>query len=160
MLGDFLLKNYNSFKNPWYHKLAMRIISVNYGNCNLFQWSQGIRPRVRIDQIVPRTCRHVLHYKFCSTEQRGSDPTELNWLYNLQSPQWSCCPTLPKDKSFVEIKTILQKHFEPKRAVIAEWFYFHKRDQSAGESVTEYDAALSGLLDERYSVWFVAPRGN
>ena len=51
-------------------------------------------------------------------------------------------PTLRKDKSFADIKTAVLKHFEPKCAIIAERFHFNKRDQSSGESVAEYDAAL------------------
>lgn len=54
-------------------------------------------------------------------------------------------PTLPKDKSFSDIKAALLKHYEPKRAVIAERFHFHKRDQAIGESMAEYDAAIRKL---------------
>ena len=35
-------------------------------------------------------------------------------------------PTLPKDKSLTEVIAVLQKHFDPKPAVIAE-FYKRKR---------------------------------
>ena len=36
-------------------------------------------------------------------------------------------------------------HYEPKRTTIAERFHFHKRDQTAGESVLDFDAALRKL---------------
>ena len=54
-------------------------------------------------------------------------------------------PQLPSEKSFAEISQVLRNHFEPTRAVIAERFYFHKRDQAAGESIAEFDAALRKL---------------
>ena len=38
-------------------------------------------------------------------------------------------PTLPKDKSLAEVIAVLEKHFDPKPAMIAERFKFHKRDQ-------------------------------
>ena len=54
-------------------------------------------------------------------------------------------PHPPSTKSLTVISETLQRHFEPKRAVIAERFYFHKRDQAAGESIAEYDAHLRKL---------------
>ena len=36
-------------------------------------------------------------------------------------------PTLLKDKSLAEVIAVLEKHFDPKPAVIAERFKFHKR---------------------------------
>ena len=143
MLGDFLLRSYNSFKNPWYHKLATRIISVNYGNCNSFWCSQGIHPQIRVNQIIPRMCRNVLHCKFCSARVPILLSSIGSTTYSLLSDL--VAPTLPKDNLFAEIKAVVQKHFEPKHAVIAERFHFHKREQSAGESVAEYNAALRKL---------------
>ena len=54
-------------------------------------------------------------------------------------------PDPPKTKSLSEISAVLRRHYEPKRAVIAERFHFHKRDQAVGESITDYDAALRRL---------------
>ena len=54
-------------------------------------------------------------------------------------------PETPGTKTYVEISTKLKDHFLPKRSTIAERFHFHKRDQAAGESVAEYDAALRKL---------------
>ena len=54
-------------------------------------------------------------------------------------------PTLPKDKSLTEVIAILQKHFDPKPAVIAERFKFHKREQLPGESLADYIAELRRL---------------
>ena len=54
-------------------------------------------------------------------------------------------PQPPSAKSFAEISGALRKHFEPKRAIIAERFHFHKRDQVAGETIADFDAALRKL---------------
>ena len=54
-------------------------------------------------------------------------------------------PTLPKDKSLAEVIAVLEKHFDPKPAVIAERFKFHKRDQLPGESLADYIAELRRL---------------
>ena len=54
-------------------------------------------------------------------------------------------PTLPKDKSLTDVITILEKHFDPKPAEIAERFKFHKRDQLPGESLADYIAELCRL---------------
>ena len=54
-------------------------------------------------------------------------------------------PAVPKSKTLTEITAILRRHYEPKRAVIAERFHFHKRDQAMGESIADYDAALRKL---------------
>ena len=54
-------------------------------------------------------------------------------------------PEKPGDKSFDAISTALCNHFEPKRSVITERFHFHKRDQAAGESISDFDAALRKL---------------
>ena len=42
-------------------------------------------------------------------------------------------PTLPKDKTFEELKEGLPKHFNPKQLVIGERFYFYKRTQKPNE---------------------------
>lgn len=54
-------------------------------------------------------------------------------------------PDTPKSKSLNDISTILKKYFETTRAIIAERFHFHKRQQAPAESITEYDAALRKL---------------
>ena len=54
-------------------------------------------------------------------------------------------PTLPREKTYVEISTVLKQHFEPKRVVIAERYHFHKREQLSGESMADYEAALRRL---------------
>ena len=48
-------------------------------------------------------------------------------------------------KTLDEITAVLKKHYEPKRAVIAEKYHFYKRDQAMDESIAEYDAALRKL---------------
>ena len=54
-------------------------------------------------------------------------------------------PALPHEKSFDELATILQSHFQPKPLLIAERFHFHRRDQAADESIAEYVAELRRL---------------
>jgi len=54
-------------------------------------------------------------------------------------------PDRPGTKSLAEISATLREHFEPARAVIAERFYFHKRNQAVGESIAEFDASLRKL---------------
>eukprot|EP00731_Ephydatia_muelleri_P033663 Em0034g45a len=54
-------------------------------------------------------------------------------------------PSKPQDKSMLELTAVLKKHFEPKPIVIAERFYFHRRNQAVGESIVEYVAELRRL---------------
>ena len=44
-----------------------------------------------------------------------------------------------------ELTTALEKHYKPKRIVIVERFYFHRRNQLSGESVWQYIAELRRL---------------
>ena len=55
-------------------------------------------------------------------------------------------PATPGEKSLEAISKALLDHFEPKRSIITERFHFHKRDQTATESILQYDAALRSLL--------------
>lgn len=54
-------------------------------------------------------------------------------------------PSAPSSKSLQVILEALCNHIEPKRVVIAQRFYFCKRDQSEGESIADYDAKLRKL---------------
>ena len=54
-------------------------------------------------------------------------------------------PDPPSAKTFAAISEVLRRHYEPKRAVIAERFHFHKRDQAAGETIADFDVALRKL---------------
>jgi len=54
-------------------------------------------------------------------------------------------PTLPQDKTFAELASILKKHFELKPLVIAERFHFHQHSQAVGESISDYMAELRRL---------------
>ena len=54
-------------------------------------------------------------------------------------------PEKPASKSFIQLSEALKKHFEPKPVIIAERFQFHRRNQSANESVAEYEAELRRL---------------
>ena len=54
-------------------------------------------------------------------------------------------PQKPSEKSYDELTKTLRWHFNPKPVVIAERFHFHRRVQSAEESLTEYVAELKKL---------------
>ena len=54
-------------------------------------------------------------------------------------------PAVPKSKTLAEISVVVWRHYEPKRAVIAERFHFHKHDQAIGECIAEYNTALCRL---------------
>ena len=51
-------------------------------------------------------------------------------------------PTASKDKSFEEIKEILEVHFKLKPIRAAERYYFRRRLQVPDESIAEYVAEL------------------
>ena len=53
--------------------------------------------------------------------------------------------TLPKEKSYADLEKALTDHYEPKPLIIAERFNFYKREQAAGESLTDYQAELRCL---------------
>ena len=55
-------------------------------------------------------------------------------------------PEKPSSKTFEQISRVLVNHYEPQRIIIAERFHFYKRDQAAGESITNFDAALHKLV--------------
>ena len=123
----------------------MRIISINYGNRNLFQCSQEFVPE---SESIKSYLECVeMYFTANSGQQNRWAPILLSSIgsttYSLLSDL--VAPTLPKDKSFTDIKPVLQTHSEHKCAIIAEQFHFHKRDQSAGELVAEYDEALQML---------------
>ena len=67
----------------------------------------------------------------------GSKPYRV--LTNVLAPQ------KPSEKSYNELTRTLRSHFNPKPVVIAERFHFHRRVQSAEESLTEYVAELKKL---------------
>ena len=54
-------------------------------------------------------------------------------------------PESPKSKSYAAITEKLREHFKPCVNIIAERFYFHKRDQNPAESATEYVAEFRRL---------------
>ena len=54
-------------------------------------------------------------------------------------------PEKPQDKSLPVLFQKLKEHYEPKPLVIAERFYFHRKDQGTNESIAEYIAELRRL---------------
>lgn len=54
-------------------------------------------------------------------------------------------PDKPSSKSLEALFTALKAHYQPQPIVIAERFYFHKRNQAANESIADYIAALRQL---------------
>ena len=59
-------------------------------------------------------------------------------------PSDPLAPAKPGEKS-LDILIALYNHSEPKQSVITEHFHFHKRDQTVGETISDFDAAL-GML--------------
>ena len=59
------------------------------------------------------------------------------------------CDLVAPDKSgkqtLDQTSSLLKKHYDPTQVQIAERFNFHKRNQAAGESIADYDAALHKL---------------
>ena len=51
----------------------------------------------------------------------------------------------PSTKTLDELFTALKTHYAPQPIVIAERFYFHKRNQAANKSIADYLAALPQL---------------
>jgi hypothetical protein len=56
-------------------------------------------------------------------------------------------PVKPAEKTFAELCQVLETHLAPKPIVIAERFRFHKRNQRAGESISEYCIAIQKLSE-------------
>ena len=55
-------------------------------------------------------------------------------------------PQKPKDKTFDELKDVVQKHLKPKPSVIVQRYKFNTRGQTSGESVACFVAGLRLLL--------------
>ena len=72
-----------------------------------------------------------LYFRANSVEEDKQVPILLSSIgsatYTLLSDLLA--PATPGTKLLEVITTTLRKHYEPKRAVIAERFHFHKRDQ-------------------------------
>ena len=54
-------------------------------------------------------------------------------------------PKSPDSLKYSELVEVFKQHYEPKPLVIAEWFHFHRRNQTTSESVPEYMAELRRL---------------
>ena len=54
-------------------------------------------------------------------------------------------PAELKDQMLETLTTTLKRHFEPRSLVIAEHFYFNRRNQLPGESVADFIAELRRL---------------
>ena len=54
-------------------------------------------------------------------------------------------PVKPREKSFAALASELTKHFQPRKIVIAERFYFHRRNQAPEENVADFLAQLRKL---------------
>ena len=60
-------------------------------------------------------------------------------LRNLVSPK------LPETLKYSELVDVFKQQYEPQPLVIAERFHFHRRNQTTGESISEYMAELRRL---------------
>ena len=54
-------------------------------------------------------------------------------------------PAIPASKTFPELIEVLGNHLKPKKLIVAERFRFHQRNQSEGETVAQFKAALRKL---------------
>ena len=54
-------------------------------------------------------------------------------------------PLKPKDKTFAELKDLVQKHLKPKPSEIVQRYKFHTRSQQSGESIATFVAELRHL---------------
>ena len=54
-------------------------------------------------------------------------------------------PERPRDQSYDQLVSVLQKHYDPKPLVIGERFRFYQRSQKAGESIADFTADLRRL---------------
>ena len=54
-------------------------------------------------------------------------------------------PARPRDKTYDELVSVLQKHYDPKPLVIGERFRFYQRSQKAGESIGDFIVDLRRL---------------
>ena len=57
-------------------------------------------------------------------------------------------PLKPKDKTFEELKEIVQKHLKPKPSEIVQRYKFHTRVQRSGESLATFVAELRHLSQD------------
>ena len=80
-----------------------------------------------------------------------ADEKKVSWLLNvMEAKTYSLLRTLvallqPKEKTMEELVPVLKLHYEPKRLIITRWFYFHRRDQAAQETIAEHIAELCKL---------------
>ena len=58
-------------------------------------------------------------------------------------------PEKPQDKTLAQLSETLKSHFQPKPLVIAERFYFHRRNQNAAESIADYVAEPRRLATQK-----------
>ena len=66
-------------------------------------------------------------------------PVNYNLLRSLVAP------TPPREKSYDELLSTLENHYNPKKLVIAERYHFYQRNQKTTESISEYIAELRQL---------------
>ena len=131
--------------------------------------SEGIFAWLQISRSLPGMCSALLWSEWSARDKQV--PILLSSFssnaYTLLNDLLA--PAVPKFKTLTEITAVLRKHYKPKRAVIAERFHFHKRDQVMGESIADYDAALrklathckfKGYLHDALCDWFVCGLHN
>ena len=62
-------------------------------------------------------------------------------------------PAIPASKTFPELIEVLGNHLKPKKLIVAERFRFHQRNQNEGETVAQFEAAITWVTN----VVFVTP---
>ena len=57
-------------------------------------------------------------------------------------------PAKPKDKTFAELKAVVQNHIKPKPSEIVQRYKFHTRGQGSDESVSKFVTSLRHLAQD------------
>ncbi|CAH1375878.1 unnamed protein product, partial [Tenebrio molitor] len=100
-------------------------------NTNWFRWVQRLEGAFKLFNIsVDQYASFLLHYMGVIAFDIICD---------------KCTPDNPYDKTYEELKRILQEFYAPKPLEIAENYRFYQRNQEDGESLQDYAAALQKL---------------
>ena len=89
----------------------------------------------------------VLRTSFCFTNEVPETKKVPVFVSVLDSktyivPRISVVPTIPQDKFFEDLVSVLKNNFNPKSLVIEERFQFHQHAENIGESIADYLAEL------------------
>ena len=111
-----------------------------------FSWENSRVPAgARVDRGVPGANRPLLRSQQYQRGEKGGRVAHSYRGKNYTLLRNLLAPTQLSDLPLQQLKDALQKHFEPKRVVIAERSHFYRRDQAPGESLADFMAKLRRL---------------